>query len=344
MTLGFDRAPRALYEGGRFLFGTYDRAIERVNLLDAWPRPLRPLAWLGLKEWEAFQAGDDEWFLLGAVYCTKKVDLLQLLAVHKASAKMHKWEHKLPPLQLTLASGLEGSASHGRAGGLSVRFDNDVPRGSLRVTASAEREGDKPTASLTLRGRCGAQESGHLVSCHPFPDGRPFYSHKCMMPAEGTLWLDEEAHALTAERSFLLLDDHKGFYPWPMRYDWLTAVKRSPEGGVLGFNLTANQMREPERYNENALFRGRRVDRLPPVRFERPDGVMGRWRVRDAQGRVAVDFTPVVRNEVSVGPGKIFADYHGPFGWVEGVVYDGQGEAVHVDGLFGMGEKKLVRV
>ena len=36
---------------------------------------------LRLKEWGAFQLGDDDWFILGAVYNAKTVGLLQVLAV-----------------------------------------------------------------------------------------------------------------------------------------------------------------------------------------------------------------------------------------------------------------------
>jgi hypothetical protein len=142
----------------------------------------------------------------------------------------------------------------------------------------------------------------------------------------------------------MILDDHKGFYPSPMIYDWVTGASRADGGEVVGINLTANQVRDPGRYNENALFRGARVDRLPAVRFERPGGVHAPWRVTDAEGRVDVRFRPVVRNEVSVGPGGWLADYHGPFGWLTGYVVDDGGARVHLDGMFGMGEKKWIRL
>jgi hypothetical protein len=346
MPLDFDPTPRALVEDGRFQFGTFRSGPPRVNLLESRPPLLRALAWLGLKEWQAFQAGDAEHFLLGAVYSSKRIDLLQLIIVHKASGRMHKWEEKVPPWRLRVAQGLAGTTSFGEARGLAVRFENDLPAGSLRVVASAtpRARSATPAASLNVTGHPAADRSGHLVICHPFSDDRALYSHKCMMPAEGGFVVGGTACSLSTATSFMILDDHKGFYPSPMVYDWVTGASRADGGDVVGINLTANQVRDPGRYNENALFRGNRVDRLPEVRFERPGGVHATWHVTDPQGRVNVRFRPVVRNEVSVGPRKLLADYHGPFGWLEGYVIDDAGERVHLDGMFGMGEKKWIRL
>ena len=50
------------------------------------------------------------------------------------------------------------------------------------------------------------------------------------------------------------MDDHKGFYPYVMQYDWVTGMGYSQEGKLQGFNLTDNQVRDHERFNENCLW------------------------------------------------------------------------------------------
>lgn len=342
--LDFDPTPPALVIDGRFQFGTFAEPIAHVNLLDAMPASARWLHACRLKEWQAFQAMDAQYFIVGAVYATKVIDLLQVAVIEKQSGRMQKWQRKLPPGRLRIAQGLDGTASAGAAAGLSVTFVNDIRHGRLGIDARGVAAADLPELELRLEGRCATDEAGHLVICHPFSDRRALYSHKCIMPGSGELRMGTQAHSFDSARSVIILDDHKGFYPFPMAYDWLTAAARDVDGRIIGFNLTANQIRDPERYNENALWLGSTVERLPAVRFERPQGVHGTWYVKDREGRVDVRFVPTVRNEVHAGPWHILAEYYGPFGWIEGVITRDDGQAVRLDGLFGMGEKKRIRM
>ena len=75
MTLRFDPTPAALVVDGRFQFGTFARAIAKVNPLESVPAATRWFHALRLKEWQAFQAIDPQFFLVGAVYATKVIDL-----------------------------------------------------------------------------------------------------------------------------------------------------------------------------------------------------------------------------------------------------------------------------
>ena len=341
---GFYPTPPALVVGGRFQIGTFASAIPRINALEAVPAATRWLHGLRLKEWQAFQLMDPDYFIVGAVYAAKVIDLLQIAVVEKRTGRMQKWQRKVAPRRLRIARGLDGTTSTGRAAGLCVTFVNEIPRGDLRIDAQCPRGGALPDLSLRATGRCGAAEAGHLVICHPFPSGRALYSHKCIMPGAGILRMGALEHRFDAARSVLILDDHKGFYPFPMAYDWLTTAARDADGRVVGVNLTANQIRDPERYNENALWIGTTVERLPAIRFERPHGVYGIWHIQDRDGRVDVRFFPTVRNEVHVGPRRILAEYYGPFGSVEGTIVRTNGDTVRLDGFFGMGEQKRIRM
>jgi hypothetical protein len=341
---GFDPTPAALAIDGRFQLGTFASAIAHVNPLDAAPPSTRWLHALRLKEWQAFQAMDPEYFIVGAVYATKVIDLLQIAVVEKRTGRMHKWQQKVAPWRLQVAQGLDGTMSTGCAGGLRITFTNDIPRGDLTVEAQSARCKDLPDLALRVDGRCARNQAGHLVICHPFSNGRVLYSHKCVMPAAGDLRMGKLQHRFENEQSVLILDDHKGFYPFPMAYDWVTAAARDADGRIVGINLTANQIRDPERYNENALWIGATVERLPAIRFERPHGVYGTWRIKDRSGRVDVRFSPTVHNEVHAGPWRTLAEYFGPFGWLEGTIERADGSTVRLDGFFGMGEKKRIRM
>ena len=341
--LPLDPPPASLVDAGRYNFGTYSGPIARVNPLDLTSRAPRMLRNLRLKEWQAFQLGNDEWFVLGAVYSTKVLALVQVIAVHKETATLHRWEAKVAPTRVQVAQGLDGTESRGSSKGFTISITNSTAEGTIAVRASHRGSSTVPEMELSAVGRCSPEEAGHLVICHPFADDRMLYSDKSMMPMTGSIRMGALAVPFDDASSFMIVDDHKGEYPAPMAYDWVTAAKRGESGAVVGFNLTDNQVRDPERYNENAIFVGNVVHRLPAIHIERPTGEYGPWRVRDADGQVDVTFTPVVRNEMHVGPRRILAEYFGPFGWFDGTLVTQDGESISVDAMFGMGEKKRIR-
>lgn len=342
-------APAALAEHGRYRFGTYDGPIALINPLDAtdrtgWPVRLeRIVRNLRMKEWEAFQLGNDDWFVLGAVYNAKLVGLLQVIAVHKDSGRIHRWEQRVPATKVSVARGLDRTRSHGEVGGFAVTVGNEVTEGRLTVDARHRGSGVVPALELHGVGRCSPGDAAHLVVCHPFSDRRALYSDKCMMPFAGSMRIGTETIELDPETSFMILDDHHGEYPSPQRYDWVTGIRRTEGGGLEGFNLTANQVRDPATYNENALWIDNTVHRLPAVRVDRPEGVHGTWRIVDTDGQVDVEFTPTVRSEMHVGPRRILAEYYAPYGRFRGRITTGEGRSLDLEGFFGVGEQKFIR-
>ncbi|GAA4669992.1 DUF2804 family protein [Gordonia humi] len=340
--------PAALVTDGRYAFGTYDGPIARINPLDAAGSGLlsgarRIARDFGLKEWEAFQLGDDDHFVLGAVYNAKSLGLLQVLVVDKHAATIARFETRLPSPMLSVARGLSGTSSHGDFAGLRIAIGNEIDDGLVTVDAVRDARGDAPSMALHATGVCDDDEAAHLVIVHPFSDTDALYSHKAMMPMHGSLVIDDERIGFDDDRGFLILDDHHGDYPRPMRYDWITAARRGDTGVVEGFNLTDNQIRDPATYNENAIWMGDTLHRLPPVTFTRPDGPWGPWHARDDQGAVDVTFTPTVRSTMHVGPMKALAEYYAPYGWFSGVIH-GRDATLSVDGMFGVGEQKRITI
>ncbi|MGB3604678.1 MAG: DUF2804 family protein [Gordonia sp. (in: high G+C Gram-positive bacteria)] len=340
--------PRSLVSNGRYNFGTYNRSIPEINSLDA--AGSGPLAFArraarntALKEWEAFQLGDDNWFVLGAVYNAKSLGLLQVLAVNKHDATITRWESKLPSPMLSVARGLDDTVSHGEFGGVKIEIGNNLPDGVLTVDAEARGTARRPEMGLHVTGDCSADNAGHLVVVHPFAKNKALYSHKAMMPASGSLIIDDNRVGLTDDRGYLILDDHHGDYPRPMKYDWVTGIRRNDAGQVEGFNLTHNQMLDPGVYNENAIWIGNRVHRLPEITVTRPDGPWGKWFIRDTAGAVDVTFTPTVQSTMHVGPRKVLAEYYAPYGWYEGNIH-AEDATLNVDGFFGVGEQKRITV
>ena len=125
----------------------------------------------------------------------------------------------------------------------------------------------------------------------------------------------------------------------------MTSATRDASGRALGFTLTRNQCRDPDRFNENCAWIGDRIGRLPAVTFERVNARAAgeRWHVRDRDGRVSLEFRPTVPGDVRVNAVVVESRYRGPFGRFAGRLAPEGGDPVDVDGWFGMGEEFWLR-
>ncbi len=338
-------APRSLVEDGRFHFGVFDGPIEDVNPLAAQPFgvPLpRALRSLRPKERQAFQLVHGRVFSVVAVSLQLVLALAQVKVYDRQRRKKVVFEKKLAPWSLQIARGLFDSESHHRGRGCTLRFVNRLRDGRIEIELDVAAGRDFPGLHAEIVGRTAGHDP--LVVAIPFGDNRGMYSHKGPLAVEGQLRLGEETLAMDPSTSLLLMDDHKGYYPWVMRWDWVTGAGRDPEGRRVAFNLTRNQSIDPARFHENCLWIDGRAHLLPPVTFERTGFAAGdRWRVRDAAGRVDVTFTIEVEGKVDVNAVVVRSDYQGPFGTFAGALRADDGVEARVDGLFGMGERFLLR-
>jgi hypothetical protein len=141
------------------------------------------------------------------------------------------------------------------------------------------------------------------------------------------------------------LDDHKGFYPYVMRYDWVTSLWRGGDGVARGFNLTRNQCRDQDRWNENCVWVGDQVGTLPAVTFTRAKERTSdeRWRVRDRDGRVDLEFEPRVAGDVTLNAGIVESRYRGPIGVCRGRLEAAGLTPLIVDDQPAMGEEFWLR-
>lgn len=339
-------APKQLVSDGKFAFGTFNSAFEVVNPLDAHSPLGLPLPrWvkhLRLKEWQAVQMGNADWFMLAVVYNAKTVCLAQFVLVDRKNRQKILYERKIAPWSAQVASSLAGTTTAYRGKNFAIAFENDLGAGSIRADILIRSQKGLPDVSCQFNGFHEPGRVTPMVICQPFGPNRALYSHKCLMPMEGRLALDGEELDFSSSDSFMILDDHKGYYPYAMRYDWVTAAGFDGKGRRVGFNLTDNQVLDHHRYNENCLWVGHRCHVLPPIHVLRPQGVDDPWIVRDDYGQVDLAFTPQYPGTVKINALVIKSDYYGPYGSFEGFIRTA-GEEICFDGFFGMGEKKYVR-
>src|SRR5690606_31050162 len=226
--------------------------------------------------------------------------------------------------------------------GASIRFVNNLAADRIDISFDIAERPDMPGLSGTVTADADGCEP-EVVSI-PFADNRGMYSHKGCLALTGELRLGDQAIVFTRADSLLLMDDHKGYYPAVMRWDWVTGGGFDDRGRRIGFNLTRNDSIDPVNYNENCLWIDGRLQLLPPVRFtRRPDCTPEIWEIRGESGQVEVDFVIELDGHVRVNALVVESRYPGPFGQVRGRLRGPDGEPIVLDGMFGMGEDFYLR-
>ena len=338
---GFATPPASLVQGGEVALGHWCGPPGRTNLLDAPYRHLpRPLRWLRLKEWQAVQVSTPELYVNLALVDTKLVQLGQVKAYDRRAGRKHLHERKLRPRAFRPSTTLLDSEVAYRDRTSALTFTNQLARGRLAIDVDVAAHGGGPAmrGHVELAADRGAAQVVNL----PFAHGS-IYSHKGLYPTTGELVIDGARFDLAG--AVAIVDDHKGFYPYVMRYDWTSTSWVGDDGVARGFNLTRNQCVEPARWNENCVWIGDRLGKLPAVTFtrehERAPGE--RWLIRDADGRVDLVFEPTVAGDVALDLGIVESRYRGPFGVCNGRLEPLDGPVVEVVDRFGMGEDFWLR-
>lgn len=330
---------RIVDSDGKVRFGQFDAPFDLVNLEDAKayePLPIpQILQRMRLKEWQAFQISHPRYFLNVALFDARIVGLVQVKVFDRQTGRKYLFEKKVPSWRLSPPKSLLDSTYAYQGGGARLYFRNLLREDRILV----EFEIPASQGAPAMQARLVADTSGRapMVVSIPFAKNRGMYSHKCLVPLRGSLKVGGEETDF-ADRGCMLIDDHKGYYPRIMRWDWVTTGAYR-EGSLIGFNLTRNASTDQARYNENGFWRDGRLYQLPPVTFHR-NTRQGRetWEIRDDEGLVDLRFYVEVDGRVEMNLGLVESRYRGPFGSFEGKLRSYEGEVLDCDGLFGMGE------
>ena len=221
-------APDSLVENGRINFGTFNGPFKKINPLDA-ARPFgvplpRLIKNFRLKEWQAFQLGNRDFFMLAVIYNQKAGTLVQFIICDKKKGRMTKYEKKVPSWETSVPSSLGDTRARYVSDRFRIDVHNKLDLGRIFIDVAIDADDRLPS----LYGHFEAfHEKGTvkpLVVSLPFAANRGMYSHKCLMPMHGTLLFDGRKIDFTKQGSFAIMDDHKGYYPYILKYDWVTGA------------------------------------------------------------------------------------------------------------------------
>jgi len=344
----FDPSPDAIVEGGAFAFGRYGTPFRRANMLDVhrpfhYPIPRALKNWR-LKEWQAYQFGDQRWFFFASLYDAKVCGFVFFLAYDRERKKKYLIRRFLPGGMFRFPESLTGSDVYYRGAHTHMDSICDYDSGTIQLTVVRGSRSPGRRFSGRFNFACGPKAASPNVVCLPLGLNRAMYSTKMLMPMEGEFSVGGESHRFEGPASMGILDDSKGYYPYRLSYDWLTGFGADAKGRRVGFNLSDNDsIRDSVRYNENCLWINNKIWPLPPVMMTRPQGPAGDWIIQDTEGMVDLVFHPELANDLRFNLGIIESDYNGPLGSFKGFICSGDGDKIQAELLYGVGEKEYFR-
>ena len=328
--------PEYIVKDGAARFGTFNEPLEHINLHDC-SKPcgnLMPsfLKSFRLKEWFAYLIDFKEGFILSAVYNTGLMMFNVVSFFDKSTRKCQSNMIFTSKKKGTLPDSLIDTQTVLKAGPFSQAITNTLRDGKCTIKAhcppSKKHFGYQADVTLT-------SISMPSVVVMPLGPNKPLYIHKEMFQVTGTLSVDNQQYELD-ERAICVIDDHKGYYPYHMQYDWISGFKNDEETGPIAFNIVDNQVVHPNDYNENFVWIKGEMHQLPPITVTKKSDSL--WHAQDAHGTVELQF--VIEDDFIKRIHLPFfkADYRAPFGMVSGFMKDLRGNKHSLDGTFGIGE------
>lgn len=180
----------------------------------------------------------------------------------------------------------------------------------------------------------------------PFNKPYAFYYNtkiNCMR-AEGYCIVKGERYEFDNTQSLGTLDWGRGIWTYKNTWYWSSLQTRLNDGRTFGFNLGYG-FGDTTAASENMLFVDGIAHKLDRVTFEIPtndkgkDDFMSPWKFTDNEGRLNLDFVPIIDRKDITDIGVIASKQHQVFGKFSGTVILDDGSALAINDKLGFAEK-----
>lgn len=330
-------------QNGHFNYGVYDNYIEKLNPLDMkqgiWKLAPEFFKDFRLKEWHAYMIGGRDYYVLVAAMDLKLFSVLKVMVYDKGNNHTLGTSQVIPLKRFKLAKNLVNDSVYVCEGSTKIYSNHLLGDGKLELGFSFTDEMSGTQVSAYFES--GSTLNPPQISVLPMKNAAGFYTSKHLMSLKGKMYVGDQEICFHQEETSMIVDDQKVYYPYISKWDWATA------SGIIGQDycgFTVSDVKGVKKdHNENAFWKNGDLFRLPNVRFCR-NKASGTWTIVDEMGMVNVSFKPVAKHAIRRNFGFAAANYEGPFGWYSGHLTSFKGETLHVNGMFGMGEKLNMRL
>lgn len=185
-----------------------------------------------------------------------------------------------------------------------------------------------------------------MVIATPFVEKKTafYYNQKIIgMRAQGTVYYDRKKFKFTPGNTYGLLDWGRGVWTYDNTWLW-SAAQGTVDGHKFGFNLGYG-FGDTSAASENMLFYDGVAHKLEDVEFIIPktesgsDDYMSPWRFTSNDGRLKLNFVPILDRKAKTSLGIIMSDQHQVFGRFSGTAKLDNGTIVKLDSFLGFAEK-----
>ena len=342
-------APRASpIEDGNPLIGTWNRAFEKVDLLEI-RKPYRyPLPrWVKdyrIKEWQSFSAHDDS-FLLEALFCNVKLyRMTQVVLYDKKNDEKFIFINIKPGTGWQLPCSLANSSVDSHSSRFYFRIHSWLDADTVKLDINIEASRRRPSLTVHLAYNVSICDVTPMVVSLGVADRRIIYAYKALAPIRGDMVFSGRHISIKQDTCSGFFCDYKGFYPYRIQTTICSAMGFDEGNRRFGFHIAENQTRETNKNNENALWVNGQLTPLPPVLITMPHGSDAEWVIQDVEGMVDLTFTPKEQNKSGMKLLFTNAEFNNPLGYYNGMLVNSAGEQIQIKNLFGMGEKLNLRV
>jgi hypothetical protein len=342
-------APRdSPIEDGNPLYGTWDRAFEKVDLLEIrkpyrysmprWARGGR------IKEWEIFSAYDEN-FTLEAIFCNVKLfRMAQVMLYDKKNDEKFIFRKMKPGTGWQLPVSLANASVDSHSSGFYFRIHSWLDADTVKLDINIEASRRRPSLTVHLAYNLSRHDVTPMAVSLGISEQRSMYAFKALAPVRGDMVFGGRHINLKQDSCSGFFCDYKGFFPYRMYTTFCSATGFDEENGRFGFHIAENQARETNKNNENALWVNGQLTPLPPVLITTPEGTETGWVIQDIEGMVDLTFTPKEHNKSSMGLIIANAELNAPAGYYNGMLVNSEGRQIQIKNLLGIVEKLYLRV
>jgi len=335
-------------ENGMPLTGTWNKAFAHVDLLDihrpfSWPLP-RWLRDSRIKEWESFNAQNDQFFLEALLGNFKLFHIAQAFLHIKETGETLVFRKLLPGNNWRMPKNLNNASVECRSYHFFFRIHTWLNADAIKLDLDIAATKRQPAFTAHLAYSLKERDVTPFAASLNFTERRNMYTFKAVTPVRGDLVLDGRHISLDPAHCTGIFCDYKGFFPYPMKAVFCGGMGFDEEGRRYGFHIAENQAKETRKNNENALWINKSLTPLPPVRITMPNGPESDWVIQDLDGMVDLVFTPKEINRLKANFLITKGDFFTQMGYYNGVLVDDKNRQIQVHNQWGIGEKLYVRV
>ena len=163
------------------------------------------------------------------------------------------------------------------------------------------------------------------------------------MPASGVIQAGGLRFDLAPSTCLGNLDWGRGVWAYKSFWVWASASGFLGDGRTLGLNMGYG-FGDTSRASENAFILDGRVHKLGTLNFQYSSAdFMQPWRMRSPDGRLDLEFTPIVERVAQTNALVLSSEVHQLFGRYNGWLITDRGEKIQVEDLVGWAEEHHAR-